>query len=130
MPDDDFIADPTDHVLAVIDDHGQAEAAMRDFEEAGIAGVRTYRGARGADSIDASGSEHGLGGGLVRGLQQALTNKDNLAEYEEAVRDGATVLAVPASGSDDEDRVTGILERHGARTMTHFGKALVRTIKP
>lgn len=140
MPDDslpggapaneEFIADPTGHLLAIIDDADAAVAAERDLDGSGIEGVRVYRGSRSADAIDATGSNHGVGGGLVRGLQQVLSNKDNLAEYEEAAREGATVLAVPADDQDVQDRVIAILDRHGARGMNHFGTTVVETIRP
>jgi len=130
MADDDFIADPTDHVLAIIDDREHGDAAERDLADSGLDGVRVFRGQRGGDEIDSSGSEHGVSGGLIRGLQQALSNKDNLAEYEEASRSGATVLAVPASDQERQERAVAVLQRHGARAINHFGKAIVTTIEP
>lgn len=130
MADDDFIADPTDHLLAIVDDREHAAAAERELADAGFNEMRVYRGSAGGSQIDSSGSEHGVTGGLVRGLQQALSNKDNLAEYEEAAREGATVIAVPASDQEAQDRAVEVLQRHGARGMNHFGKAIVTTIQP
>lgn len=130
MADGEFIADPTNHLLAIVDDGEHAQAAERELSESGFDGVKVYRGQRGGDDIDSSGSGHGVTGGLVRGLQQALSNKDNLAEYEEASREGATVLAVPASDEESRDRAAEILRQHGARDMNHFGKAVVTTIEP
>ncbi|MGE0228791.1 MAG: hypothetical protein AB7I38_00310 [Dehalococcoidia bacterium] len=130
MTQDDFIADPTDHVIAIVDDPDRAAAAERDLNDSGIDGVHVYRGADGGDSIDASGAEHGVTGGVIRGLQQLFSNKDNMAEYEDAAREGSTVLAVPASDADARDQVTDILRRNGARAINHFGKAVVRTIEP
>ncbi|HRC61976.1 MAG TPA: hypothetical protein PLX85_01980 [Dehalococcoidia bacterium] len=61
MPDDsppggapaneEFIADPTGHLLAIIDDADAAVAAERDLDGSGIEGVRIFRGSRSADAI-------------------------------------------------------------------------------
>jgi len=125
-----FIADPTDHLLAVIDDRGQAEAAQQDLIGAGFDQVHVYRGRAGADTLDSSGSEHGIAGEVVRGVQQLFSNKDNLAEYEAAAREGATVIAVHIEDEEHRDRAADILHKHDARDMNHFGKAVVHTIKP
>ena len=88
-----------------------------------------YQGRDGVGAIDSTGTEHGIVGGVVRGVQQALSNKDNLAEYEQAVIDGAVVIAVRAEDDEARDRAADILERHSAHSINHFGKAIVRTIK-
>jgi hypothetical protein len=89
-----------------------------------------YRGSAGADTIDSSGSQHGTVAEVIRGIQQLFSNKDSLAEYEQAVRDGGTVIAVKVDDDEQRDRADGILERHGAYSVNHFGAAVVRTIKP
>ena len=69
-------------------------------------------------------------GEVIRGVQQLFSNKDNLAEYEQAVREGGTVIAGKVDADDQRDRADDILERHGAYGVNHFGAAVVRTIKP
>jgi len=125
-----FIADPTDHLLAVIDDHAGAEAAQRELLEAGFDQVHVYEGRAGAETLDSTGTEHGIAGEVVRGVQQMFSNKDNLAEYEQATREGATVIAVRIQDNEARDRAADILGRHAARDMNHFGKAVVHTITP
>lgn len=127
---EEFIADPTGHLIAIIDEASAAAEAERALAAAGFAEVHIYRGADGVENIDSSGTEHGAGGGLVRGIQQAFSNKDNLAEYEEAVRRGRTVVAVKVDDNDLRDQADDILEGQGAHTINHFGAAVVRTIKP
>lgn len=125
-----FIADPTGYLVAIIDDRSGAGSAERELADAGFNEVHVYRGTDGADTIDSSGTEHGTVGEIVRGVQQMFSNKDNLAEYEQAVREGRTVIAVKADDDETRDRADDILERHGAHAVNHFGKAVVRTIKP
>jgi hypothetical protein len=128
--DEQFIADPTDHLIAVIDDYLSADAAERDLVEAGFNQVHVYKGQAGVESIDSSGSEHGVAGGVVRGVQQLFSNKDNLAEYEDATRKGAAVIAVHIDDEEARDRAATILAAHHARDMNHFGKAVVHTLNP
>lgn len=118
------------HVLAIIDRPEDAAGAEHELAEIGLEGVRVFRGEQGGEEIDSSGTEHGIAGRLVRGLQQALSNKDNLAEYDEASRAGATVLAVPVADDTTKDRAVEVLRRHGARSINHFGTMIVTTLEP
>jgi hypothetical protein len=127
---EEFLADPTGHLVAVVDDHSDAEAIEEELRAASFEQVHVYRGRGGAETIDSSGADHGVSGGLVRGVQQAFSNKDNLAEYEQAVRKGSTVIAVRVEDDAARDRAIEILERHSAHDMNHFGAAVVRTITP
>ena len=68
---EEFIADPTGHLIAIIDEASAAAEAERSLAAAGFTEVHVYRGADGVENIDSSGSEHGAGGGLIRGIQQA-----------------------------------------------------------
>jgi hypothetical protein len=128
---EEFIADPADHIIAIVDDAARAELAEHALTEAGFEEVQLYRGRAGADAIDASGTQHGLGGFLVRFLEQSLTNKDNLAEYEQAVERGASVVSLRVDGDDArKDQAVSLLGREGAHTINYFGKAVVHTLKP
>jgi hypothetical protein len=125
-----FIGDPTNHLVGVIDARPDAEAAKRDLDGAGFDEVHVYYGGDGAETIDSTGSEHGAGSQLLRGIQQLFSNKDNLAEYEEAASEGRTVLAIKIQDDDRRDEAAGILERYSAHNVNYFGQAVVRTIKP
>jgi hypothetical protein len=127
---DEFIADPTNHILAIIEDYARAEDAERALKGAGFEEVRVYRGFKGADAIDSRGTEHGMVGQAVRAVEEALSNKDNLAEYEDAVKDGSSVVALRIGDDEQRDWAVVILEGQGAHTINHFGAALVTTIKP
>jgi hypothetical protein len=128
---EEFIADPADHIIAIIDDVARAELAERALMDAGFEEVRIYRGRTGAHAIDASGTEHGLGGFLVRFIEQSLTNKDNLAEYESAVERGQSVISLRVDGDEARrDEAVGLLEREAAHTINYFGKAVVHTLRP
>src|SRR5438034_4093328 len=76
---DEFIADPTDHMLAVIDDSAGAEDTAKALRAGGFEEVRLYRGRTGAEAIDSTGQEHGGVGEDVRTVQAALHTPDTLA---------------------------------------------------
>jgi len=126
---EEFIADPTGHIIAVVDDRAGAAELEGRLSEAGFEEVRLYIGHDGEQAIDPQGEEHGVGGGAVRTVQQALTNKDNLAEYAQAIQDGSAVISF--LGSDDrQNEALSLLECYDAHTINFFGAAVVHTLKP
>ena len=128
---DEFIADPTGHMLAVIDSWEQAERAEEALEAEGFEEVRLYRGGQGAHAIDTDGEGHGIGSYLLRLVQHGLTNKDHLAEYEEATKQGASVLSFLVDNAEGRRaRAEAILADADARDINYFGPVVVETIKP
>lgn len=127
----EFIADPTGHMIAVIDVWQRAEEAEAALEADNFEEVRLYRGGEGARALDSEGDGHGLGSYLLRLVQHGLTNKDHLGEYEEATRQGASVISfIVGSGDGRRQRAEEILTQADARAINYFGPAVVETIKP
>lgn len=127
----EFLADPTGHMIAVIDVWKQAEQAEAALEAEGFEEVRLYRGGEGARALDSDGERHGLGSYLLRLVQHGLTNKDHLGEYEEAARQGASVISFLVDSSDGRrEHAEAILAQAEARAINYFGPVVVETIKP
>src|SRR5262249_14696887 len=126
---DEFIADPTGHIIAVVDDRTRAAELEGRLEKAHFEEVRLYLGHDGEHAIDPKGEEHGVTEQAVRTVQQALTNKDNLAEYAEAIEDGAAVVSFLAA-DDRRNEALSLLELYNAHTINQFGAAVVHTLKP
>jgi hypothetical protein len=127
----EFIADPTGHMIAVIDIRERAEQAESTLEAERFEEVRLYRGGEGARALDSDGERHGLGSYLLRLVQHGFTNKDHLGEYEEATRQGASVVSFLVDSADGRrERAEAILAEADARTINYFGPAVVETIKP
>lgn len=126
---EEFIADPTGHIIAVMDDRARAAELESRLEGAGFEEVRLYLGHDGEHAIDPKGEEHGLAEQAVRTVQQALSNKDNLAEYAQAIEGGAGVVAFLAS-DDRQSEALALLEAYNAHTINYFGTAVVHTLKP
>jgi hypothetical protein len=53
-----------------------------------------------------------------------------LDQYEEAVRNGQTVVAVKADGDDEVERAREVLQRHGAMNIRYFGRLAVSDLTP
>jgi hypothetical protein len=125
-----FAGYPEDHVLAVFSTPDDAQAATRELERAGLSNgrVKVFADAPGAASIDSEGTEHGVAGFAERELEHLVSDKDDLAEYETAVRRGATVLGV-AVDKDERERVLDIFRRHHADGVRYFGRWAVETLE-
>lgn len=126
----EFIADPTHHLIGVIDDVAHAVDAERALEEAGFEEVRLYRGRTGADAIDSDGATHGALESFVRTVQASLTNKDSLAEYEAAAARGQNVLTLKLESLDRREEALTIFDEHHAHEINYYGTALVETLRP
>lgn len=71
-------------------------------------------GLTGAAATTVSGALTGVVvGGLVGGLASLGVSVEETRVYEERIREGAVLIAVPLEGKD-EDRILEILEDHGA----------------
>jgi hypothetical protein len=124
--------DPTNRILAVIDDPPDGERAMQRMIEAGIPprDVTLLAGAPGADRIDAAGR---LGGRWLRIKRLvALTQADqsvDLATYEAALRDGRSVLAVRAP-EPARATVLEALRESGAHFTNYYGRLMTQELLP
>ena len=67
---EEFIADPTGHMIAVMDDRARAAELEGRLEGAGFEEVRLYLGHDGEQAIDPKGEEHGVAEQAVRTVQQ------------------------------------------------------------
>src|SRR5262245_28014742 len=122
---------PTDKLLAIIDALPDAEQARQELLEAGFA-------------PDAIGVQHGAGAAertvhytafdpfphVARLLHVHSIEHDQAVVYEAALRQGQSVIAVHAPKAEDRERALGVLEAHGAHSITFFGKWTIETLKP
>lgn len=129
MPDyeqGEFIGTPREHLLAIFDEEGDAEAAIHDLLESRFAEDHLMFCVP-PQRIDSTGEEHGLFERLQRGLNKMLSNADDLSAYDEAAREGACVLAVHAPDDESRDEAVAIVQRHNARDINYYGTLTVET---
>ena len=120
-----FIGYPTDRMLAVIDDTGEAAAAAASIRAAGIPDrdITLLRGPEGADRLDGTGAANGILARIRR--LTSFTVMDQLvdmAAYERAVRDGSVVLMVRVRGDAPKAAVLELLRGHGAHFINYYGR--------
>jgi len=106
MTSEGFEGYPEDHVLAGFPSRADAAKALDDAREEGVpdADLAVYSGEEGADAIDSDGVSHGLGSIAVRSVQFLVSDHDDMAEYEQVVRDGGVVIAGKAEEDDRKHR--------------------------
>lgn len=120
-----FIGNARGHLLAVVDSPADAAAAGAALTEAGFdpAGIQTFSGEADAEVFDATGSQRGWWGRLLRTVQfTTMDQMPDFAYYEAAVRSGRTVIGVRAGDEKGVRRAVGILRGHGAHFINQFGR--------
>ena len=126
---------PANHVLAVLDDHAQAVAAVTDLRNAGYleSEIELNTGAERADDVAASTGRGGLAGMLIRlagRLGVADEEMETKNRFEQALRDNRFVIAVATPSDERKERATTILREHGGHSVAYFGKHPIEYITP
>lgn len=124
---------PIDHVLGILDTEDQTACALDALVNGGYLESEVHLG-RGAETLERS--EAGTG---RRGIQDwfirlfdrlGLKNAEiELKErYEQALREGRTVVAVLAPTEERKDRAAKILQNCGAHFINFYGRLNVERI--
>ena len=130
--EDDFLAYPQGYLFAIVDDRTEAGAVVTDLRAAGFSmdEILTYAGSDGAESLDSSGREHGLGARLIRFVESRFAEMDHLKEYQAAVERGSVVVGVHADGDDRRRRASEAVLAHDVRFVHVFGQFAVEALRP
>jgi hypothetical protein len=116
---------PTNRLLAVIDDPGEAAAAAAELRASGIAtrDIEILRGDEGADRMDGTGEVAGRLARLRRAFDFTLMDQlVDFAWYEWALRDGRAVVMVHIHGDEPKATAHAILRRHGGHFQNYYGR--------
>ena len=116
---------PTNRLVAVIDDHVEAAAAMAELkaDRFGERDLDLLRGQEGADRMDGTGELSGWLGRLRRAFDFTLMDQlVDFAGYERALRDGRAVVMVRAHGDALKAKAHEILKRHGGHFINYYGR--------
>ncbi len=110
-----------DHVVAVIDDHAEAERAVADLVEAEFSGedARAWRG----EFVTQNHAYFLQHRSVLQCLGSALPSDEG--EHGEqlgaAARQGHSILTVRAAMPERVAQARDVLRRHGAHSMKHYG---------
>jgi len=134
MPTKRSLTYPTDHLLAVFDDPGDAAAAAADLGRAGFATdeITILRGGEGVERLEPSTGQTGRWTRLLRAVQyMTMDQMPDFPAYVAALRDGRAVVAVHVSGPH-EGRVKArdVLEQHRGHFMNFFGRYATEELVP
>jgi hypothetical protein len=123
---------PVDHLLAIVMDADEAISIVENLNHAGFApdDVGVLADKEDAAKFDAACGKKGLVAKLATaGVDLGDRDTDYLKRYRRAVLNGRTVIAVAAKDDDARDKAKQILETHGARFITFFGRFVTQVLK-
>ena len=121
---------PTDKLIAIIDTMPDAEDARQELLEAGFApdAVGVQHGTPAAEQTvhytDFDPFPH-----LARLLHVHSIEHEQAVAYEQALREGRSVIAVHAPKAEDRQRALGIMEAHNAHYINFYSKWAIETLK-
>lgn len=116
------IAYPMHHILGIIPNAADLATIVGELEAAGFAqeAIWTLYGEQGCCCLDAEGARHGPLLHLLRVWQHFTPEYDQLAHYEQAVRDGHCVLAVRAAHQQERETAQAIMTRYGGHYIHYY----------
>ena len=124
---------PTNHVVAVLETPAQTNCAIDALLGGGFleSEIKMGRGTAEADRVDAGTGRRGFQDWLIRlfqsvGVRNAETEMRD--HYEQALRDGHTVLAVLASTEERKDLAAQMIRECGGHFINFFGQLNVQRI--
>jgi hypothetical protein len=119
---------PSNHVVALVKDSSTASEVSNELKRAGLDETIIVTEPRVGERLEA---ENGIVGRVLGRLGNHLSEEPSyLDQYEEAVRNGQTVVAVKATGDDEVRRAQDVLQKHGAMNIRHFGRLAVSDLTP
>ncbi len=124
---------PEDHLLGVVDTPAQVDAALEDLTTGGFldSEVDALCGRAQAERLAASSGRRGLLDRIVRVAEHLGVRDDEMetkARYEQALREGKTVLAVLAPTDERKALAAGILKAHGGHFINFFGRSTIERV--
>ncbi|HWN19698.1 MAG TPA: hypothetical protein VNO19_12345 [Gemmatimonadales bacterium] len=124
---------PTNQIIAILDTHHQTACAIDALVNGGFleSEVKLGRGSEEADRIEAGTGRRGFQDWLIR-FSESIGIKNAESEikdrYEQALREGATVIAVRAPTEERKDLAARILKECGGHFINFCGSLSVERI--
>ena len=122
--DEDFLAYPTNRLVAVFDSDTDAQTTLGELFAAGFAkSFDVFCGTAGARLIDFSGEQHGYLARLSRLLHHLnVPEGAQMDSYERELQAGHCIIMVQTDDADSQRRALDILRSHGAHFINRYGR--------
>jgi hypothetical protein len=133
VPDSESLSFPDGSVVGVVDRPDEAAAAVDAIVEAGVPedAIHVLCCDSGARRLDPTGERHGLIGRLHRIIQHFGDKEVAHVERQAAeLREGKFLVAAPAGGDEDAERLAAILKDAGGHYIHHYTSMAVRALVP
>jgi hypothetical protein len=116
------------HVVAVIASPNKASEVSREVQAGGLPEPIVITDENVGERLEAESS---LPMRVFQRIFNHLSEEINyLNQYEEAARQGQTVVAIKADNDEEVDRATEVLTKHGAVDIRYFGRFAVSDLTP
>ena len=131
----EFTFDPTNKVIGIIDDPGEAKAALRDLRAAGFTAdeIEVLMGEEGARRTDVTGEGHEASVHIVRSTQKAPAYYDApviVRRVEQELQAGHYFIGVTAKEPEARERALDILKSHGGHFINFYGRWAAEAVEP
>lgn len=119
---------PSNHIVALVKDVATGSRIADALSAEGFERAIVVDDSHVGERLEAESSPMAR---ILQRLSNHLSEETKyLDQYEEAVRNGQTVIAVKTSGDDDVRRANEVLQKHGASDIRHFGRLVISDLTP
>jgi hypothetical protein len=130
-----FVFNPTNKVIGIIDDAGDAKAALIDLSEAGFSAeaLELLTDEEGAQRIDLTGAGREVSIHIISSKQKPQGYYDApglVSQIEQELKAGHYGIGVGATESEARERVRDILKSHGGHFINYYGKWMAEALEP
>jgi hypothetical protein len=131
----EFVFNPTDKVVGIIDDAGDAQAALLDLSAAGFKQeeLELLTNEEGAQRIDLMDREHEVLIHVIRSTQKPQEYYDApgmVRQIEQELKSGHYGIGVGAKDREARERVREILKSHGGHFINFYGQWAAEALEP
>ena len=133
--DSKFVFNPTDKVIGIIDDAGDAQAALRDLRGAGfrVEQLELLTNEEGAQRIELTGEEREVSVHIIGSSQKPQPYYDApglLKQIEQELKAGHYGIGIGPTDSEARERVHEILKSHGGHFINYYGRWMAEALEP
>jgi len=124
---------PKNYVIAVIDDIQEAQQAMRELQEAGIAAedIHFFKSREVLESAEDTAATRSFLSRIADAFQAVASDDDaHVLIYVEEARRGKHIINVQAGKPEQVEMIKDILVKHHARNIKYFGRWAITVLHP